>query len=276
MSPATWRNPIGYCGTPRSNIYLRRNCSWLNVVLIQISKLKATRVNEITCGSPSLVQIAWSWGNPCGEVDLKQYAGVGWFDARLWRSSGIFPAAISQSLRVSSTSMDVLAWTGCCLGKQIDIKRPANVIGGRWNSIHFFGHLSKLCVDLVSSTGESFPRWILLAGERVDTSIFCSSAIKSSRALLDTTPSIESIKDIQSENQLIDHVRWPDETLWSIRFTSIADGNEQRTISATVTTDLNTGDEINRFDVQFRVGTHHECDNIDTDQFTCPSIARSR
>ena len=103
MSPATWQNPIGYCETPRSNIYRRRNCSWLNVVLIQISTLKATRVNEITHESPPLVQIAWSWGNPCGEVDLKQYAGLGWFNARLWRSSGIFPATVSQSLRVSST-----------------------------------------------------------------------------------------------------------------------------------------------------------------------------
>ena len=50
-----------------------------------------------------------------------------------------------------------------------------------------------------------------LVGERVDTSIFCSSAIKPNRSQLDTTPSIESIKDIQSENQLIDHVRSSDQ-----------------------------------------------------------------
>lgn len=53
-------------------------------------------------------------------------------------------------------------------------------------------------------------------GERVDTSIFCSSAIKTSRSHVEytqptdvcLTPSIESIKDIPSENQIIDNVRF--------------------------------------------------------------------
>lgn len=50
-------------------------------------------------------------------------------------------------------------------------------------------------------------------GERVDTSIFCSSAIKTNRSHVEytqptdvcLTPSIESIKDIPSENQIIDN-----------------------------------------------------------------------
>jgi len=53
-----------------------------------------------------------------------------------------------------------------------------------------------------------------ILGERVDTSIFCSSAIKSNRSILDltqphicVTPYTEQIKDIQSENQAIDNVR---------------------------------------------------------------------
>ncbi|CAF2495598.1 unnamed protein product [Rotaria sp. Silwood2] len=49
-------------------------------------------------------------------------------------------------------------------------------------------------------------------GERVDTSIFCSSAIKSNRSISElnqpqtcVTPFTEQIKDIQSENQVIDN-----------------------------------------------------------------------
>ena len=51
-------------------------------------------------------------------------------------------------------------------------------------------------------------------GERVDTSIFCSSSIKSSPQVSEitqphicVTPYAEQIKDIQSENQAIDNVR---------------------------------------------------------------------
>ena len=51
-------------------------------------------------------------------------------------------------------------------------------------------------------------------GERVDTTIFCSSAVKSSRMSLEmsqphicVTPYSEQIKDVQSENQAIDNVR---------------------------------------------------------------------
>ncbi|CAF3950432.1 unnamed protein product, partial [Rotaria sordida] len=50
-------------------------------------------------------------------------------------------------------------------------------------------------------------------GERVDTSIFCSSAIKSNRSISEhnqsqscLTPYTESIKDIPSENQIIENV----------------------------------------------------------------------
>lgn len=49
-------------------------------------------------------------------------------------------------------------------------------------------------------------------GERVDTSIFCSSAIKSNRSISEipqphvcVTPYAEQIKDIQSENQVVDN-----------------------------------------------------------------------
>ena len=54
----------------------------------------------------------------------------------------------------------------------------------------------------------------LRLGERVDTSIFCSSAVKSNRSSSElsqpnicVTPYAEQIKDIQSENQAIDNVR---------------------------------------------------------------------
>jgi hypothetical protein len=53
----------------------------------------------------------------------------------------------------------------------------------------------------------------LILGERVDTSIFCSSAIRSTQSISeDNQPQIyitsyaESLKDIQSENQAIDNV----------------------------------------------------------------------
>jgi len=54
-------------------------------------------------------------------------------------------------------------------------------------------------------------------GERVDTSIFCSATLKSSRSYAENTrhppdicltPSIESIKDIPSENQIIENVKF--------------------------------------------------------------------
>ena len=56
---------------------------------------------------------------------------------------------------------------------------------------------------------------LLFLGERVDTNIFCSSTIKSNRTLSElaqtqisvVTPNAEQVKDIQSENQTIDHVR---------------------------------------------------------------------
>ena len=57
--------------------------------------------------------------------------------------------------------------------------------------------------------------WVFffIVGERVDTSIFCSSAVKSNRSSSDlsqphicVTPYAEQIKDIQSENQVIDNV----------------------------------------------------------------------
>ena len=55
-------------------------------------------------------------------------------------------------------------------------------------------------------------------GERIDTSIFCSSAVKSNRSISElsqpqicVTPYTEQIKDVQSENQAIDNVRSPDE-----------------------------------------------------------------
>jgi hypothetical protein len=58
-----------------------------------------------------------------------------------------------------------------------------------------------------------FQSMLLILGERVDTSIFCSSAVKSSRTNSDisqphicVTPYTEQIKDVQSENQAIDNV----------------------------------------------------------------------
>ncbi len=55
--------------------------------------------------------------------------------------------------------------------------------------------------------------YILILGERVDTSIFCSSSIKSNPSISEitqphicVTPYAEQIKDIQSENQAIDNV----------------------------------------------------------------------
>jgi predicted cation transporter len=54
---------------------------------------------------------------------------------------------------------------------------------------------------------------ISILGERVDTSIFCSSAIKSNLSINELnqpeiclTPYTEPIKDIQSENQIIENV----------------------------------------------------------------------
>lgn len=59
-----------------------------------------------------------------------------------------------------------------------------------------------------------FDRCLDILGERVDTSIFCSSSIKSNRPSSEptqphicVTPYVEQIKDIQSENQAIDNVR---------------------------------------------------------------------
>jgi hypothetical protein len=76
--------------------------------------------------------------------------------------------------------------------------------------IQFMSSLTFLCLDSFC-----FNQYIyLILGERVDTSIFCSSAIKSNRSISEqtqphicVTPYTEQIKDIQSENQAIDNVR---------------------------------------------------------------------
>ena len=56
-------------------------------------------------------------------------------------------------------------------------------------------------------------------GERVETSIFCSSTIKSARSISESpiciTPYAESIKDIQSENQTIENVRFDLKFIWN-------------------------------------------------------------